>query len=48
MKLDMDKVEVIRSIPGPQTKREIQEFIGTVGYYRSFIPRFSRIIESRT
>lgn len=41
MKLDVDKFEVIRSIPGPQTVRKVQEFIGTVG----FIPNFLESLE---
>ena len=39
---DVDKVEVISAIPVPKTVREIRGFIGAIGYYRRFIPAFSR------
>ena len=40
---DIDKVEVIRAMPEPRTVREVRGFIGAIGYYRRFIPAFSRI-----
>lgn len=40
---DIDKVEVIRAMPQPRTVREVRGFIGAIGYYRRFIPAFSRI-----
>ena len=40
---DIDKVEVIRAMPEPRTVREDRGFIGAIGYYRRFIPAFSRI-----
>ena len=40
---DIDKVEVIRAMPEPRTVKEVRGFIGTIGYYRRFIPAFSRI-----
>ena len=44
IKLDLDKVEVIRAMPEPKNFREIRGFIGTIGYYRRFIPAFSRLM----
>ena len=43
IKTDVDKVEVIKAIPAPKTVREIRGFIGAIGYYRRFIPAFSRL-----
>ena len=39
----IDKVEVIRAMPEPRTVREVRGFIAEIGYYRRFIPAFSRI-----
>ena len=43
IKTDVDKVEVIRAMPAPKTVRDIRGFIGAIGYYRRFIPAFSRL-----
>ena len=43
IKTDVDKVEVIRAMSAPKTVREIKGFIGAIGYYRKFIPAFSRL-----
>lgn len=37
------KVQAIKQVPTPTNKREVQRFLGLVGYYRSFIPNFSEI-----
>lgn len=38
-----DKVEIIRVMPEPKTVRQVRGFIGVIGYYRRFIPAFSRL-----
>ena len=43
IKPDLDKVEVIRAMPEPRSVREVRGFIGAIGYYRRFIPAFSRL-----
>ena len=43
IKPDDDKVKVIRSMQEPKTVRQVRGFIGAIGYYRRFIPAFSRI-----
>ena len=40
---DEDKVAAIRDWPTPRCKRDVQAFLGTCGYYRRFIPRYSEI-----
>jgi len=35
------KVEAIQSYQMPKTKKDLRAFLGLVGYYRKFIPRFS-------
>ena len=35
------KVEAIQSYQVPKTKKDLRAFLGLVGYYRKFIPRFS-------
>ena len=37
------KLESIKKMPPPTTPKEIKEFLGLVGYYRKFIPRFADI-----
>ncbi|XP_078246503.1 uncharacterized protein LOC144588161 [Pogona vitticeps] len=37
------KVEAVRDWPRPNTKKKVKSFLGLVGYYRKFIPRFSEI-----
>ena len=44
IKPDLDKVEVIRAMPEPKNVREVRGFIGAIGYYRRFIPVFSRLM----
>ncbi|XP_078242488.1 uncharacterized protein LOC144587040 [Pogona vitticeps] len=37
------KIEAVRDWPRPNTKKKVKSFLGLVGYYRKFIPRFSKI-----
>ena len=43
IKVDQDKVEVIRKMTPPVDVRGVRGFIGCVSYYRRFCPRFSEI-----
>ena len=36
-----EKLETIRNMPHPRTPKEVKQFLGLIGYYRKFIPRFS-------
>ena len=36
-----EKLEAIRNMPRPKTPKEVKQFLGLIGYYRKFIPRFS-------
>ncbi len=36
------KVEAVRAAPRPGTKTQVQAFLGLAGYYRCFIPNFSK------
>jgi len=38
-----DKVEAIRTMPLPTTKKALRSFIGMASFYRSFIPHFSEL-----
>ena len=40
---DPKKVECVRETPVPQTLKQLQSFLGFVGYYRRFIKDFSKI-----
>ncbi|XP_078243526.1 uncharacterized protein LOC144587342 [Pogona vitticeps] len=37
------KIEAVRDWPRPNTKKKVKSFLGLVGYYRKFIPRFGEI-----
>ena len=40
---DPEKVEVVKSWPVPKDVKDLQRFLGFVGYYRRFIKNFSKI-----
>ena len=43
-----EKLESIRNMPKPKTPKEVKQFLGLIGYYRKFVPRFSDIATSLT
>ena len=38
-----EKLESIAKMPAPRNPKEVKQFLGLVGYYRKFIPRFTDI-----
>nr|GEU73204.1 putative reverse transcriptase domain-containing protein [Tanacetum cinerariifolium] len=46
--MDPAKIESIKDWASPKTPTEIRQFLGLVGYYRSFIEGFSKIATSMT
>ena len=38
-----EKLESITKMPAPRNPKEVKQFLGLVGYYRKFIPRFADI-----
>lgn len=42
------KVEAVKTWPIPTTPKELKSFLGTVSYYRRFIPRFANIAKPMT
>ena len=36
-----EKLECIKDMPPPKTTKEVKQFLGLIGYYRKFVPRFS-------
>ena len=43
-----EKLESVKRMPAPTTLKEIKQFLGLVGYYRKFIPRFADIARPMT
>ena len=38
-----EKLESITKMPAPKNPKEVKQFLGLVGYYRKFVPRFADI-----
>ena len=38
-----EKLETICNMPAPRTAKEVKQFLGLIGYYRKFVPRFADI-----
>ena len=36
-----EKLACIEKMPSPKTPKEVKQFLGLIGYYRKFVPRFS-------
>ena len=43
-----EKLESIAKMPVPQNAKQVKQFLGLVGYYRKFVPRFSDIARPLT
>ena len=46
--MDEGKVEAIKDWLEPQNKKELQQFLGFVNFYRRFIERFAKIAKPLT
>lgn len=44
----LKKVEAISNLSQPQNRRELQRFLGMIGYYRRFVMNFSDVIAPLT
>ena len=42
IEVDKEKIDLIENLPPPKTIKEIQSFLGHVGFYRRFIKDFSK------
>lgn len=45
---DEKRIEAVRDFPVPKTTRELKGFLGLAGYYRRFIPNFSKVAKPLT
>ena len=43
-----EKLESIKEMPPPTTPKEVKQFLGLIGYYRKFIPRFANVARPLT
>jgi len=48
VKSDLKKLEPVRQFPRPKTPKNIKQFLGSAGYYRRFIPSFSKLVKLLT
>jgi len=48
VKPDPLKVLTVKKFPRPRTNKNIKQFLGLAGYYRRFIPNFSKIAKLLT
>jgi len=45
---DERRIKAVKDYPQPKTTRELKGFLGLAGYYRRFVPNFSRIAKPLT
>ena len=43
-----EKLNSTRNMPAPRTPKEVKQFLGLIGYYRKFIPKFSDVAHPLT
>ena len=43
-----EKLESVKQMPAPRTPKEVKQFLGLIGYYRKFIPKFSDVARPLT
>ena len=43
-----EKLDSIDNMPKPRSPKEIKQFLGLMGYYRKFVPRFSDVARPLT
>ncbi|XP_070152508.1 uncharacterized protein [Polyergus mexicanus] len=48
VKPDPEKLEAVQRFPRPKTPKNIKQFLGLAGYYRRFIPNFSKFAKPLT
>jgi len=48
MSVGQGKVDAIKAMPEPTTKKLLRGFLGMCGYYRSYLPSFSNIASPLT
>jgi len=48
VKPDPNKIKAVTHFPTPRNPKNIKQFLGLVGYYRRFIPQFSKIAKPLT
>ena len=44
----LEKIKSIKEMPAPKTPKEVKQFLGLIGYYRKFVPRFSDVTRPLT
>src|SRR5579864_4727319 len=43
LQVDPKKIEKMKKLPTPRNLREVRGIMGLLGYYRKFVPNFSKI-----
>ena len=42
LSIPIHRVSAIREYPKPSTKKQMRAFLGSMGYYRQFVPNFGK------
>jgi len=48
VKPNLKKLKAVRQFPRPKIPKNIKQFLGLAGYYRRFVPSFSKLVKPLT
>jgi len=48
VKIDLDRVQAVKKIPLPRSKKDIQKFLGKINFLRRFVSNYAEILKEIT